>query len=195
MKAGDEVISEYGVGKVEIKLYGTKSMVEAGVKLPISIKDIVDQFIITSNYNVHGIKVFGIQHSGLSMSLFVANRPTQYITRITKVVKLSVSSDEAMFWNCILPLIDSIWMLKQNILQVNQAASYKAYNKKRNRNKSNWLQACFQKEDDMIMPIISISSEYPNNVKKVQQSSLNYYAHYAYLHTHIHRIKHKTVIK
>lgn len=95
------------------------------------MKGMVDPFIITSNDSFHGIQLFDIQHSSLSMPLFVVDRPTQSITSITKIVQLSVSNDKTVFGNCILPLTVSIWMLKQNRLQVNQAVSYKAHNKKR----------------------------------------------------------------
>lgn len=83
------------------------------------------------------------QHSGLSMIIFAADRPTQYITRIKKVEKLSVSSDETMFKDSVLPLIVTTWMLKQNILKTRQiVANYR--NKKRDKRDSSWLQTCWK---------------------------------------------------
>lgn len=55
------------------------------------------------------LSVFGIQNSGLSISLVAADKPTLYIPRITKTKDMSVSSDKSRFTTSIL----SYLMLKE----------------------------------------------------------------------------------
>lgn len=119
----------------------------------------LDKLIIKSNNEFERLRVYGIQHSGLSMTIFVADRPTRYVTRIKKVVKLSVSSDETMFKDSVLPLLVTTWMLRQNILKVKQIVANNR-NKKRDKRDSSWLQTSWKEQEVMIMPATSTSTEY-----------------------------------
>ncbi|KAG2205704.1 hypothetical protein INT47_008061 [Mucor saturninus] len=110
---------EYGAGEVGIKYEqkGTKLMTEGFVKLPKVLKDMLDQLIL-KNKDYKNIQSFGIVHSRLTMQLITADRPYQYITRITRGKELKTPSDIATFGDSVLPVLVQVWQLKQHILNV-----------------------------------------------------------------------------
>lgn len=46
------------------------------------MRDMLDKLVTSSNNNHEGFSVFGIQTAGLTISLFTANRPSRYFTRL-----------------------------------------------------------------------------------------------------------------
>ncbi|KAI7889881.1 uncharacterized protein EV154DRAFT_268247 [Mucor mucedo] len=164
-KADHEYADEYGVGETAIHHLNTKTIEEKGIKLPKVMKDMLDK-LVTSNQNEYqGLSIFGIQTSGLSITLLAADKPTPYITRISKIKDLSVSSDISHFTRSILPLIVLIWQFKQQILKVKKKVSL---NQKRNYPKDNseWLNTCLEYDNVVIMPVTSTSTEYVNKRRK-----------------------------
>jgi hypothetical protein len=77
------------------------------------MKDILDKLLISNQNESKDLSVFGIQTAGLSITLLAADRPTPYITRITKIKDLSISNDISHFTRSILPLIVLVWQFKQ----------------------------------------------------------------------------------
>lgn len=122
-KADHEYADEYGVGETAINHFNTKTIQKKGVKSPTVMKDMLDK-LVTSNQNIYeNLSVFGIQNSGLSITLLAADKPTPYITRKTKIKDISVSSDVSHFTTSILPLIILIWQFKQQILTVKKQSA------------------------------------------------------------------------
>ncbi|KAI7896286.1 uncharacterized protein EV154DRAFT_260618 [Mucor mucedo] len=104
---------EYGAGEVGIKYeqMGTKLMTEGSVKLPKVLKDMLDQLIL-KNKDYKNIQLFGIVHSGLAVQLIAADRPHQYVTRITRGKELKIPSNIAKFGDDVLPVLVQVWQLK-----------------------------------------------------------------------------------
>lgn len=130
------------------------------------MKDMLDKLLTSNQNESKDLSVFGIQTAGLSIALLAADKPTPYITRITKIKDLSISSDVSHFTRSILPLIVLIWQFKQQILKVkNQVFS----NQKRNypKDTSEWLNACLNHDNVVVMPVTSTSTEYVNKRRKV----------------------------
>jgi hypothetical protein len=73
------------------------------------MKDMLDKLVTSNQSESKNLSVFGIQTAGLSITLLAADKPTPYITRITKFIDLSISSDVSHFIRSILPLIALIW--------------------------------------------------------------------------------------
>ncbi|KAG1460890.1 hypothetical protein G6F56_005843 [Rhizopus delemar] len=165
-KPEHEYADEYGVGETAVHNLNTKTIEEKGIKLPKVMKDMLDKLVTSNQNESKDLSVFGIQTAGLSITLLAADKPTPYITRITKIKDLSISSDISHFTRSILPLIILIWQFKQQILKVkNQVFS----NQKRNYSKdtSEWLNACLNHGNVVVMPVTSTSTEYVNKRRKV----------------------------
>jgi hypothetical protein len=74
--------------KSGIKSSGTKHIIEGGIKLPKVLKDMLDNLVFNNNGSYEGLGTFGLQQSGLNMTLLIADRPNAYITRITRLKQL-----------------------------------------------------------------------------------------------------------
>lgn len=55
---------------------------ERGAKLPKTLKVMLGSLIFNNKGNHQGLATFGLQHSGLNMTLIIADKPKAYITRI-----------------------------------------------------------------------------------------------------------------
>ncbi|RCH79707.1 hypothetical protein CU098_003892 [Rhizopus stolonifer] len=110
---------EYGEGEMKIRYEqnGAKSMTEGSLKLFKTLKDMLDHLILKNN-DFRGIKAFGIVHSGLTMQVITADRPHQYITRISRGKELRIPSNVEKFGTEVLPVLVQIWQLKQQILKI-----------------------------------------------------------------------------
>jgi hypothetical protein len=92
-----EVPAEFGDSEANVSNddnYGTKCMEEGYVKLPRSLKDMFDELAGRVD---HDISTIGLIHSGLSSTLLQADRPSYYITRITRYKTIDFSSDISLF--------------------------------------------------------------------------------------------------
>ncbi|PHZ16827.1 uncharacterized protein RHIMIDRAFT_289552 [Rhizopus microsporus ATCC 52813] len=74
-KANHENANEFGASEVGIKYNGTKYIVEGGVKLPKALKDMLDNLILNNNGSCEVLITFELQHSGLNVTLMIADRP------------------------------------------------------------------------------------------------------------------------
>jgi hypothetical protein len=93
------------------------------------------------------------------MTIFVADSPTRYVTRIQKVKKVYMSSDNTMFKDDVLPLVVITWMLRQNIIKAKQVvADYRS--KKRVKRDNSWIQTSWKEQEVEVMPATSFSTEY-----------------------------------
>ncbi|KAI8991880.1 hypothetical protein BDF20DRAFT_846936 [Mycotypha africana] len=164
-KADHEYADEYAVGETAVHNLSTKTIEEKGIKLPKVMKDMLDKLVISTQNETNNLSVFGIQTAGLSITLLAADRPTSYLTRITKVKDLSIASNVSHFTGSILPLIVLVWQLKQQILKVkNQVCSFQKGNYP--KDSSGWLNTCLNHENVIVVPATSTSTEYLNKKRK-----------------------------
>lgn len=113
-----KVQHEYCVSETAIQYQNTKTLEEKGLKLPKTMKDMLDDLIIYNKNDHTNLPVFGIYYVGLSLALLAADRPSTYITRITHLKDHHIASDVAFFGSAILPLLVLIWQVKQPIIKV-----------------------------------------------------------------------------
>jgi hypothetical protein len=138
-KVQHEHAYEYGVGETAIQYQTTKTLEEKGLKLPNSMRDMLDDLIIYNKNDHTNIIVFGFYYAGLSLTLLAADRPSTYITRITHLKDHHIASDVAFFGSTILPLLVLIWQVKQRIIKVkNHILSNQT--QLNTSNSSDWLQ-------------------------------------------------------
>lgn len=104
------------------------------------------------------VKAFGVVHSGLTMQLITADRPSKYITRLTRGKELTIPTNVNKFGSEVLPAVVQIWQLKQQILNIRSIVMSSKNNDEQNN--SQWLDACLENEDNFIIPITSNSTEY-----------------------------------
>lgn len=117
-KVEHEHAYEYCVGETAIHYHNTKTLEEMGLKMPKTMKDMLDDLIIHNNNDHINLAVFGIYYAGLSTTLFAADRPSAYVTRITRLKDHYISSDVASFGSTILPMLVLTWQVKQHIIKI-----------------------------------------------------------------------------
>ncbi|CAO3683980.1 unnamed protein product [Rhizopus stolonifer] len=163
-KANHEKANEFGAGETGIKSSGTKHIVEGGIKLPKVLKDMLDSLVFNNNGSYEGLATFGLQQSGLGMTLIIADKPKAYITRITRLKQLNFPSEVRLFGKQVLPLLVLMWQFKQLILKIQQHISCNQNNTPRN---SDWLQTCLlDATNTIVTPVTSNSTEYLSKKRK-----------------------------
>ncbi|KAG2196029.1 hypothetical protein INT47_005365, partial [Mucor saturninus] len=94
----------------------------------------------------------------------IADKPSKYITRITRLNQLGFPSEVRLFGKQVLPLLVLIWQFKQLILKTQQHISH---NQSSTRRKSDWLQTCLLNTTNAtIVPVTSTSTEYVSKKRK-----------------------------
>lgn len=155
-----EESQEYGAGKVSIKYQkkkGTKMLREGSVELPKLLKDMLDRLILKKK-DFSKLRSFEVVHSGLTMQFITADRPSRYITRITRGKELTIATNVDKFGSEVLPAVVLIWQLKQQILNIRSIViSSKNNGEQKN---SQWLKTCLENNDNFIIPTTSNSTEY-----------------------------------
>jgi hypothetical protein len=88
---------------------GTNFMKEGFHKLPRTLKDMLDHLLGEINYDDRSteIRTVGFIHPGLSSTLVELDRPTKYISRISRCKTLKISNSIAQFGSTVLPVIIS----------------------------------------------------------------------------------------
>lgn len=115
-KVKHEYAYEYCVGEAAINYNNTKTLKEKGLKLPKTMKDILDKLIICNKNDHTNLTGLGIYYVGMPLTLSAADRPSTYITIITRLKDHSIGSDGAFFGSTILPLLVLVWQVKQQII-------------------------------------------------------------------------------
>lgn len=111
-KVNHQDTNEFGASETEIKHNGTKHIVEGGVELPKASKNILDKLISNNNGSYEGLTTFGLQHSGLNVTLMTTDKPKKYITRISGLKQMSFPNNVSLFGKQVLPLLVLIWQFK-----------------------------------------------------------------------------------
>jgi hypothetical protein len=92
--------------------YGTKFMQEGFIKLPRMLKGMIDVLLKEINYDNRStaIRTVGILHSGLSCTMVELDRPTTYVSRVSRGKKIEISNKIEKFGSTVLPAILSSWV-------------------------------------------------------------------------------------
>lgn len=163
-KVDHEEVNEFGVGETGIKWNGTKHIIDGGVKLPKALKDMLDNLVFNNNGSYESLGTLGLQQSGLNMSLIIADKPSLYITRITRLKQLAFPSEVRLFGKQVLPLLVLIWQFKQLILKTQQ---HILSNQSSTQKNSDWLQTCLLDDtNNTVVPVTSTSTEYVSKKRK-----------------------------
>lgn len=148
-------------GKLMEGNHSTKFMEEGFVKLPKTLKDMLDQLIIRSNYDndiMSKLRVVGLVHSGLSSTLLQADRPSRYITRIIRFKTLHVSDDINTFFQTVIPTLCSAIVVREIVKE-----SLNLVNSQHESDNEDWLDNCLTSTSSTI---ISETSSSPNRYAK-----------------------------
>ncbi|KAI9478322.1 MAG: hypothetical protein EXX96DRAFT_619247 [Benjaminiella poitrasii] len=99
---------------------GTNFMKEGFYKLPRTLKDMLDHLLQEIKFDDRStaIRTVGFIHSGLSSTLIKLDRPTKYISRISRCNILKISNSVVQFGSTVLPVILSTWVCCEMVKDV-----------------------------------------------------------------------------
>ncbi|KAI9482854.1 MAG: hypothetical protein EXX96DRAFT_599565 [Benjaminiella poitrasii] len=141
----------------------TKTLIEGCIKLPKCLKDMLNN-IAMNIQAVADIEVVGFIHSGLQSCLIRADRPTSYVTRITRAYSVHISSDISNFGPSVLPAMHSAWLAREIVKRVSllPPTSLTAVSNA----DSSWLETYWTPSRPSVMPKTSTSSGTSNRSNK-----------------------------
>jgi hypothetical protein len=151
--------------KPQFSIKEPKILEEKELKLPMAMKDVLDNLIMYNKNDHASLVVFGIQHAGRSLRLLAADRPSSYNTRITHIKDNHITSNAFFFRGNILPLLVLIWKVEQQIIKVKNLI-LSNQTQPNTSSSSDWLQDCLYKNADIIMPTTSTSERFVNKKHK-----------------------------
>lgn len=87
-------------------------MQEGFIKLPRRLKDMIDVLLKEIDYDNRStaIRTVGILHSGLSCTMVELDRPTTYVSRVSRGKKIESNNKIEKFGSMVLPAILSSWV-------------------------------------------------------------------------------------
>ncbi|KAG0817507.1 hypothetical protein G6F16_001076 [Rhizopus arrhizus] len=87
-------------------------MQEGFIKLPRRLKDMIDVLLKEIDYDNRStaIRTVGILHSGLSCTMVELDRPTTYVSRVSRGKKIESNNKIEKFGSTVLPAILSSWV-------------------------------------------------------------------------------------
>jgi hypothetical protein len=96
-------------------VYGTKTMVEGYNKSPRILKDMLDNLLDHAKCNNYSsrLRTVGFINAGLSTVLLLLDRPSNYVSRVTRSKQITISGDPSLFGTTVLPAIFSIWSCRE----------------------------------------------------------------------------------
>lgn len=164
-----EVPYKFGATEAESKnedVYDTKTMVEGYIKLPSILKDILDDpfdRMKRSDYSSR-LRTVGFINTGFSSVLLQLDRPSKYISRVTRSKQITISGDPSLFGTAVLPAIVSAWSCREIVADV-----LNVVNSPKITFDSSQLDSCLDVAPQQPMPQTSLSSstsEKKENKKK-----------------------------
>lgn len=163
-----EVPYEFGATEAGPKnedVYGTKTMVEGYIKLPRILKDMLDDLISRVNHDHHSsqLRTIGFITAGLSNVLLQLDRPSRYVSRVTRSKQISISSDPSLFGTTVLPAIVSAWVCREIVADILNIVSSPL-----TISDPSWLDSCLNVVPPQPVPQTSSSSS--TNEKKRTKS-------------------------
>lgn len=152
---------EFGASEAKSKIEdesGTNFMNEGFYKLPRMLKDMLDCLLkeINFDHRSEAIRTVGFIHSGMSSTLIELDRPTKYISRISRCKTLVISNFVNQFGPTVLPVILSTWVCAEIVKEVFEIISS---SNKANENDITWFEDCLERKTLPNMPTTSPSSE------------------------------------
>ncbi|GAN01509.1 hypothetical protein MAM1_0008d00942 [Mucor ambiguus] len=141
----------------------TKRLIEGCIKLPKCLKDMLDNLAMNIQ-PIADIEVVGFVHSGLQSCLVRADRPTPYVTRITRARSVHISSDISNFGPSVLPSMYSAWLSREIVKRVLLLLST-SLTAVRDAD-SSWLETYWTSSKPSVMPETSTSSVTTNRSNK-----------------------------
>ncbi|KAI7890860.1 uncharacterized protein EV154DRAFT_421467, partial [Mucor mucedo] len=76
---------------------------DALYKLPITLKDMLGDLIETKPELTGSLQTVGFIHSGLTNTMLRVDRPTEYVTRVTRHKTIEISNSIENFGATVLP--------------------------------------------------------------------------------------------
>lgn len=95
----------------------------------------------------------------------VSSTPVSRITRINNLAEQDVSDDISLFGATIIPLLVLVWQIKHQVVKIKSRILLNQARVSADAS-SDWLQNCFNKPKDIVIPTTSISEEYVNKKRK-----------------------------
>lgn len=130
---------------------GTKYMQEGLYKLPRVLKDMLDYLLQEINFDDRSksIRTVGFLHSGLSSTMIELDRPTTYISRVSRSKAIAISPSVSKFGSTVLPALLSTWVCREIVKEVLQIVSS---GDKVNSNDISWFEDCLERPTLPQMP-------------------------------------------
>lgn len=146
----------------------TKRLIEGFIKLPKCLKDMLDNLAMKSQ-TTNDIETVGFIHSGLQSFLVRADRPSPYITRLTRVRSIHISSDVSNFGHTVLPSLYSAWLAREIVKRIQLLLASRAAT---NTADSSWLETYWTQSKPVFIPETSTSLETSNRSSKKSKTNV-----------------------
>ncbi|CEG81738.1 hypothetical protein RMATCC62417_15900 [Rhizopus microsporus] len=153
--------TKFGTSEAKPKIeydFGTKFMKEGFYKLPRMLKDMLDCLLQQINFDNRSTAIctVGFMHSGLSGTLIELDRPTKYISCISRSKALEISNSVTKSGSTVLPVILSTWVCCEIVKEVFEIISS---SDEVDANNVTWFDNCLERTAFPNMPKTSTSSE------------------------------------
>lgn len=137
---------------------GTNYMKEGFYKLPRILKDMLDYLLYEIKFDdrTKAIRTVGFIHSGLSSTLIELDRPTKYVSRISRCNTFTISNSVEQFGSTVLPVILSTWVCREMVRDVFRIISQ---NKEVEEDDTSLFDNFLERKSLPAMPITSASPD------------------------------------
>ncbi|KAI8977701.1 hypothetical protein BDF20DRAFT_914007 [Mycotypha africana] len=135
---------------------------DALYKLPRTLKDMLDDLIVTKPELRGSLQTVGFIHSGLANTMIQVDRPTEYVTRVTRHKTIEISHSIEKFGATVLPSILSAWICAETVNQVFQLFTSSSEEEK----DFFWMTNYLEKQKVSPIPVTSRSTETSSRRKK-----------------------------
>ncbi|CAO3672119.1 unnamed protein product, partial [Rhizopus stolonifer] len=124
--------------------FGSKFLDESFLKLPHTLKDMLDVLLEKVEYDDRSslLRTVGFIHSGLSCTMIELDRPTSYISRVSRGNRIEISNSVLNFGSTVLPAMLSSWICCEIVKEVLDIV---LSNKEENSNETSWVLNCLER--------------------------------------------------
>ncbi|KAG1455819.1 hypothetical protein G6F55_006853 [Rhizopus delemar] len=130
---------------------------DALYKLPRTLKDMLDDLIETKPELRGSLQTVGFIHSGLANTMLQVDRPTEYVTRVTRHKTIEISHSIENFGATILLSMLSAWICAEIVNQVFQL--FTSSSEEAGEKEFSWMRNYLEKQKVLPMPATSRSTE------------------------------------
>lgn len=158
----NDYAKEYGASETGSKYdgdNGTKLLNEGYLKVPKTLKDMLDNlYVLYPDVSFDKLEVIGYVHAGLFCQVLRVDRPTHYITRVTRLEPIAIRSEVSNFGSSVLPAIYKSYIVREILLSVQNNCHTSQHSS--NTQDSSWLIDCLKRNiNDSPVPHTSTSNE------------------------------------